>query len=57
MVLTLHQQDEWEEYFNTYKNFINPVQAEIVKTDKEIDHMIYDFYDLSKEERQLVEST
>ena len=57
VVLTLHQQDEWEEYFNTYKNFINPVQTEIVQTDKEIDHMIYDLYDLSKEERQLVEST
>ena len=56
VVLTLHQQDEWEEYFNTYKVSINQLQSKINKTEKEIDQMVYELYDLSKKEIQIVES-
>jgi len=53
--LSLKQQDEWEEYFNSYKKEINDLQAEINKTDAEIDQMVYKLYELSEEEIKVVE--
>jgi hypothetical protein len=53
--LSLAQQDEWEEYFNSYKSEINQLQAEIEKTDKEIDRMVYELYGLTEEEIKIVE--
>ena len=53
--LSLVQQDEWEDYFNGYKNEINTIQAEIAKTDKEIDEMVYELYGLTEEEVGIVE--
>ena len=53
--LSLTQQDEWEEYFNTYKNEINQLQEEINSTDKEINKMVYELYGLSEEEIEIVE--
>ena len=53
--LSLVQQDEWEEYFTTYKTQINQLQAEIQQTDNEIDQMVYKLYDLTKEEIDIVE--
>ncbi|NOR45339.1 MAG: hypothetical protein GQ534_07100 [Candidatus Delongbacteria bacterium] len=55
IVLTLLQQDEWEDYFNSYKNEINTIQAEIAKTDEEIDEMVYRLYGLTEEEVEIVE--
>ncbi|MDY0017802.1 MAG: N-6 DNA methylase [Candidatus Delongbacteria bacterium] len=52
---TLKQQDEWEEYFNSYKKEINDLQAEIKKTDAEIDQMVYKLYELSEQEIRIVE--
>lgn len=52
---TLKQQDEWEEYFNSYKKEINDLQAEIKKTDAEIDQMVYKLYELTDEEIKVVE--
>ena len=54
--LTLSQQDEWEEYFNNYKDVINELQKQIDKTDKEIDQMVYKLYVLTKEEIEIVEN-
>ncbi|RLC54596.1 MAG: restriction endonuclease subunit M, partial [Candidatus Cloacimonadota bacterium] len=53
--LTLSQQDEWEEYFNTFKEKINQLQNQIDKTDKEIDQMVYELYGLTKEEIEIIE--
>ena len=53
--LSLVQQDEWEEYFNAYRNEINQLQEEINRTDKEIDQMVYELYGLSEEEIAIVE--
>ncbi|NOZ47183.1 MAG: restriction endonuclease subunit M, partial [Chlorobi bacterium] len=53
--LSLTQQDEWEEYFNAYKTEINQIQANIDKTDKEIDQMVYKLYELTEEEIKIVE--
>ncbi|MCD6089957.1 MAG: hypothetical protein J7J72_00520 [Bacteroidales bacterium] len=55
--LSLVQQDEWEDYFNSYKNEINQLQAEINKTDKEIDEMVYALYKLTEEEIGIVEGS
>jgi len=54
---TLKQQDEWEEYFNSYKKEINDLQAEIKKTDAEIDQMVYKLYELTEEEIRIVEGS
>ncbi len=53
--LTLSQQDEWEEYFNNYKETINQIQEQIDKTDKEIDQMVYELYVLTQDEIDIVE--
>ncbi|MBN2858473.1 MAG: N-6 DNA methylase [Candidatus Delongbacteria bacterium] len=54
---TLKQQDEWEEYFNEYKKEINDLQAQIRKTDAEIDQMVYELYGLTEEEIRIVEGS
>lgn len=53
--LKLSEQDEWEDYFNDYKTGINQLQAEIAKTDKEIDAMVYELYGLTEDEIKIVE--
>ncbi|MBQ4498650.1 MAG: N-6 DNA methylase [Alistipes sp.] len=55
IVLSLKQQDEWEEYFNDYKRQCNELSAQISSTDKEIDRMVYALYDLTDEEIAIVE--
>jgi uncharacterized protein (DUF2164 family) len=55
IVLSLSQQDEWEDYFGGYKNLINSLQEDIAKTDKEIDEMVYELYGLSEVEVNVVE--
>jgi len=53
--VTLTQQVEWEEFFNTYKAEINNLQNEINQTDKAIDQMVYELYGLTEEEIGIVE--
>jgi len=53
--LSLVQQDEWEEYFSSYKSEINQLQTEKKSTDKTIDKMVYELYDLTEEEIKIVE--
>ncbi|MDM8560580.1 N-6 DNA methylase [Thiotrichales bacterium HSG14] len=55
--LSLIQQDEWEEYFNAYKTEINSFQNQINQTDKEIDKMVYELYELTPEEIEIVENS
>ncbi len=55
--LSLVQQDEWEEYFNAYKTEINNLQNQISQTDKEIDQMVYQLYELTDEEIKIVEES
>jgi len=54
--LTLSQQDEWEVYFNSYKEEVIQIQKQIDKTDKEIDQMVYKLYGLTEEEIEIVDS-
>ncbi|OAV75123.1 Type IIS restriction enzyme Eco57I [Bacteroidales bacterium Barb7] len=53
--LSLKQQDEWEEYFNTYKSECTTFAKQIAATDKEIDRMVYELYKLTEEEMRIVE--
>lgn len=53
--LSLSQQDEWEEYFEDYKNSILEIKQKISQTDKEIDLMIYKLYELNDEEIKIIE--
>ena len=55
IVLSLRQQDEWEEYFNDYKRQCNELSTQISATDREIDRMVYALYDLTEEEIDIVE--
>lgn len=57
ITLTLKQQDEWEEYFNDYKQQCNELSAQISATDREIDKMVYELYGLTDEEIAVVEDS
>lgn len=52
--LSLSQQDEWEPYFNDYKEACKALKEQIQETDKEIDTRVFDLYGLTEEEREIV---
>ena len=54
MKLSLIQQDEWEDYFNQYREACNQLSAQIAQTDNEIDQRVFDLYGLTQEEREIV---
>ncbi len=49
------EQDEWEEYFETYQKELLEIKANIDATDKQIDEMVYELYGLSEDEVAVVE--
>src|SRR5690606_20909539 len=53
--LTKLQEMEWMEVFETKKSEAQTLKAEIDKTDKEIDQMVYELYGLTDEEIKIVE--
>ena len=52
-----NENNEWREYFNTAKQKINDLQNQVSQTDKEIDKMVYELYELTIEEIEIVESS
>jgi type I restriction-modification system DNA methylase subunit len=52
--LTLVQQDEWEDYFNQYRQACQELSEQIQTTDNEIDNKVFDLYGLTPEEREIV---
>ena len=52
--LSLVQQDEWEEYFNQYRQACQELSEQIKATDNEIDQRVFDLYGLTQEEREIV---
>ncbi len=54
--LSLSDQDEWEDYFEQYKTEINQLQKQINKTDREIDTIVYELYELTPQEIEIVEN-
>jgi len=55
--LTLAQQDEWEDYFNQYRQACQELSEQIKTTDNEIDNKVFDLYGLTPEEREIVMTT
>ncbi|MDC0096763.1 BREX-1 system adenine-specific DNA-methyltransferase PglX [bacterium] len=54
--LTKMDEMEWMEVFETKKLEAQTIKAQIDKTDKEIDAMVYELYDLTDEEIAIVEA-
>jgi len=52
--LSLVQQDEWEDYFNQYRQACQELSEQIQTTDNEIDQCVFDLYGLTPEEREIV---
>lgn len=55
--MSLSEEAEWETYFNTEAKTALDLKAQIEKTDKEIDQMVYALYDLTEEEIKTVEGS
>jgi type I restriction-modification system DNA methylase subunit len=55
--LSLSEEAEWMNYFKEQKQKATELKAEIDKTDKEIDQMVYELYGLTEEEIQIVENS
>ncbi|NJW55127.1 hypothetical protein, partial [Salinimicrobium oceani] len=55
--LTKKDEFEWMELFEENKQKAVALQREIEKTDREIDRMVYELYDLTEEEIEIVENS
>ena len=55
--LSLSEEAEWEDYFEAEKAKALEIKAVIDKTDKEIDKMVYELYELTEEEIAIVEQS
>ncbi|SFN24967.1 Eco57I restriction-modification methylase domain-containing protein [Salegentibacter flavus] len=53
--LSLSEEAEWMQYFNDQKQKAQYLKAEIDKTDRKIDQMVYELYGLTEEEIRIVE--
>lgn len=53
--MSLSEEAEWMHYFNEQKQKAQVLKAEIEKTDREIDQMVYELYGLTEEEIKIVE--
>jgi hypothetical protein len=48
---------EWLQYFTFQKQKAQTLKAEIDKTDREIDRMVYELYGLTEEEVEILEGS
>ncbi|MFD0932521.1 Eco57I restriction-modification methylase domain-containing protein [Psychroflexus salinarum] len=55
--LSLSQEAEWEEYFLSEQQKANNLKSQIHQIDKEIDQMVYELYELTEEEIEMVENS
>lgn len=55
--LTLAQKDELLQLFEKYKNECAELDAQIQRTEKEIDHLVYKLYNLTPEEITIIEGS
>ena len=53
--IPLAEQAEWMQYFNEQKQKVQALKIEINQTDKEIDQLVYELYNLTEEEINSVE--
>ncbi len=52
-----NENNEWREYFKISKQKINDLQNQINQTDNEIDKMVYELYELTEKEIEIVENS
>jgi type I restriction-modification system DNA methylase subunit len=57
IVLSFEEEGKWEDYFLPEQQKALEIKAQITKTDKEIDAMVYELYDLTDEEIAIVENS
>lgn len=57
IVLSGVQKEEWYERFTRLKEEAQSIKAHIDKTDREIDQMVYELYDLTEDEIKIVEES
>lgn len=55
--IPLAEQSEWKTFFEEQQQEIKALQADIAKTDAEIDRMVYELYGLTEEEIAIVEAS
>jgi len=53
--LSLSQKAEWEDYFIAEQKKIQEIKHQIESTDREIDRMVYELYELTEDEIKIVE--
>ncbi|TAE04339.1 MAG: N-6 DNA methylase, partial [Bacteroidetes bacterium] len=53
--LKLSQKTEWEKYFAQAKAHATEISAQILQTDQQIDALVYELYNLNREEIEIVE--
>ena len=53
--LSLSEQAEWLQYFEEQKTKALAIKTQINQTDKEIDKMVYELYELTEDEIKIVE--
>ncbi|MDO8951186.1 MAG: TaqI-like C-terminal specificity domain-containing protein [Draconibacterium sp.] len=54
--LSLQEQAEWMQYFNEQKQTAELIQNTISQTDKEIDELVYQLYELAEDEKAIINS-
>ena len=54
--LSLGEEVEWEDYFTVEQQKALEIKSQISKTDKVIDAMVYELYDLTDEEIGIIEN-
>lgn len=54
--LSLEEQDDWEAYLKLHSETINKLSEEAQKTDAIVDRLVFESYDLTDEEKQIIEN-
>ena len=57
IALSFEEEGKWEDYFLPEQQKALEIKAQITKTDKEIDAMVYELYDLTDEEIAIIENS
>lgn len=55
--IALREVNEWDDYFNVYKNEIIRLLKEISEIDKQLNSMVFNLYEITDEERKIIELT
>jgi len=54
---SIEERKKWSDYFNKQKSEVNTIKTKIMKTQNSINQLVYELYDLTEKEIQIVESS